>query len=868
MRKITKITDYQGVAALEKLGANLLSGIEPEMISENGGHPEYKTKGNYDDNAYRILTSDWEFGDPDHIDIFSKNFTLTYDIGEVLPIDRLFVSGFWFKNVSGIYMLGKYELHAAEKREDLYTEKSLVVAVDNTEISVKGAPRQAEVFFDCEGLKGRFVGFKMLKANVTDDITRLARIGAYNHQITAEKLFMSRLIGENLLGVDNISLPEGSKGETDSLVNGLVFDSNDAVALSKGELVLEAKGEVEYLSVVGFMEGIEVYTSSCRETLFESKDNGVLTEIDTEGQKEVCYVYKFNSSKKYIGIKLEDDAVLEQLGLHTYLRHASVDLDNVKTEDFIGVGVNDIPMALMPESRMQGFRNVHWPLYCHRFAKAKPSVARVWFQVDWVVTNEEDYKQGKCNFMCEKMRQFLPYMDAYKAAGIEVEFNFGWKASTEIYDWYSIPSQGPQRNGGGGKSASAPKDFEGFAKCCATTLRYLIEEKGYDCIKHLTFYNEANYGDNPYGPGSSDFGGFSGRAKEMWVKLLRTIDKELKAQGLDKYVDYWISEVSGFPAIKLEWVKYMMDHCRELNSLNTFHMYEQNYASRLKFFGEAIKIAGDIGAAATEFAVYSKPCWQQSNIEYVMSMLHSGLRGGLYWCLQAVKMTDPTWLYLGKGGDFWFNPPYEEEKWMETRQFYEFSLFTRYIPCHSKVLETYSPDEDVRIETIVTPDGNYTVFVESKASNYEKTVEVKFSKEIGKTFYKHTYNPNINKPNGNMTVPASEKEIAVGNTLRDSIGTEYQLVCYTTIPSYKQIKLNQTKLTVPMDGSFKFEATTVDCEGEVVWEIVASDGVPCILSNDGTVSAAELTRSGDVHCIKASLKDDPEVCSMALVKFS
>ena len=150
MRKITKITDYQGVAALEKLGANLLSGIEPEMISENGGHPEYKTKGNYDANAYRILTGDWEFGDPDHIDIFSKNFTLTYDIGEVLPIDRLFVSGFWFKNVSGIYMLGKYELHAAEKREDLYTEKSLVVAVDNTEISVKGAPRQAEVFFDAK----------------------------------------------------------------------------------------------------------------------------------------------------------------------------------------------------------------------------------------------------------------------------------------------------------------------------------------------------------------------------------------------------------------------------------------------------------------------------------------------------------------------------------------------------------------------------------------------------------------------------------------------------------------------------------------------------------------------------------------------
>ena len=70
-----------------------------------------------------------------------------------------------------------------------------------------------------------------------------------------------------------------------------------------------------------------------------------------------------------------------------------------------------------------------------------------------------------------------------------------------------------------------------------------------------------------------------------------------------------------------------------------------------------------------------------------------------------------------------------------------------------------------------------------------------------------------------------------------------------------------------MNGNFKLEAELIDCEGEVVWEIAASDGVPCILSADGVVSAAELTRPGDVHTVKAYLKDDPSVCGFAIVKF-
>ena len=714
----------------------------------------------------------------------------------------------------------------------------------------------------------------MLKANVTDDITRMAFIGAYSDAVNEQKGYLNEIIDNNYLTPEMIELPDGSRGCACSLVNGSVFDIEDAVVLSRGEVILTTDTTAEHLTVTGLVDGITVYTADSKDALWSSPAAGELKICDTKGHQENCYLYKFDSAKKYIGIKLNDGAVLEQLGLYTYVRHADVDLDNIKTKDMVGIGANDLPMALMPESRQEGFRNVYWPVYCHKINKPQPAALRVWFQVDWVVTNEEDYLNGKCNFRSDKMRQFLPYMDAYEAAGIEVELNFGWKASTEIYDWFSFPSAGAHKMGGAGKSASAPRNFEGFAKCCAETVKYLAEEKGYTCLKHLTFYNESNYGDTADHM-ASDFCGYMGKSKEMWEKMLRLVDKELKARGADKYVDYWLAEESGTAEIELQWIDYMMENCREFNSLNTFHRYRMKYDTRLQYFADVVKHAGEVGAIASEFAIYTPPTWNQSNVEYVMSMLHSGLRGGLYWCLQGVKMTDPTWLPLGcnrKGPEsrgFWWLPAYQDgDEWTENFSYFDFCLFTHYMPRHSKVFETYSPDEDTRIETVITPDGNYTVFVESNTSKFQKTVDVKFSDKIGKTFYKHVYKESECKLDGNLTVPPTVKAIEVDDTLTDTIDTDYQLVCYTTIPAVKQLKLNSCNTTVKLGESFKLQAETIDCQGEIVWEVAASDGVPCIVSPDGVVSAAELTRSRDVHCIKASLKNDPEVCAFAIVKFA
>ncbi len=868
MKKVTKLIDKQGPAVLDYLGVNLLDGVEPKIEDANGGAIDLKRwGGDVDPYAYRLLTVPFTGDVDEHIDIFSENFTFTYDLGKSTEINGIFTSGYWHYN-KGIYMIGIYEFYASDDVNNLYDEKNMILHVDNEELFSASGESLAEAYFDCQGFSGRYVGFKVLKANSMDDITRLSRIGVYSNAENEKRGFLPKIIDtKNLLTADKLELSDFS-GAIDSVLNGSVMEADDSIKLS-GEIVINNEALCEKLLVMGIFEKAELFASNDKESLFSSVATGDINFYDTN-HDETCLVLSMAEAKKYIGIKLPENSVIEQLGIYSYVRRAYADLDNIRTEDFVGVGANELPMAWMPESRRDGFRNVYWPVYRERMAKANPAVIRLWFQIDWVVTEEEDYLQGICNFKSDKMRAFLKYMDIYEEAGIEVEFNFGWKASTEIQEWFSVPSTGPQGPGGRGKAASAPKNFEGFAKCCASTLKFLCEEKGYTCIKHLTFYNESGYGDTgEYNV--SDFGGYCGQSKQMWEKMLRLVDKELKANGCDKYVDYWVSEISGPNKTEYEWIEYMMEHVPEFVATNTFHRYRLKYNTRIDFFKEILRLSGAPRAVVSEFAVYTQPMWMQSNIECVMSMLRSGLRGGLYWILQGIQATDPVWFFLGGGSDlrtFLWKAPYKEDYWTECYPFYEFSLFMQYLPRHSNVIETKIYDEDTRIEVIETASGDYSVFVESKASKCPKTIEVEFSKILGKKFQKHVYKEKDVKIDGNMTVPPVLAEIEVEGKLVDTLDCDYQLVCYTTIPSLKQIRLNERKIRLNLGESFKFEAELIDCEGEIAWEIVSSDGVKCEVSEDGLFTQDELTRPGDILCVKAYLKGDPKTHAIAMVEIN
>src|SRR5690606_17215141 len=118
--------------------------------------------------------------------------------------------------------------------------------------------------------------------------------------------------------------------------------------------------------------------------------------------------------------------------------------------DFLGVGVNIIPVSFMEGTTQYGYEEAHWEMDKKRILALQPKVARVWFQTDWM-----EPTKGSYTWNSPKMVSFYNYLDILQAAGTEIEFNFGWKVGEGVQSWFSMPGVDPK--------ISAPADLDAFA---------------------------------------------------------------------------------------------------------------------------------------------------------------------------------------------------------------------------------------------------------------------------------------------------------------------------------------------------------------------------------------------------------------------
>lgn len=865
MKNATVDYSKQGFEAIKHLGYNLIKGIEPTIFDADGNKPKMKNiKNKWDENAHNQLTIPYDADH--HIDIFAEQFKIIYDLGKVVEADGAFLSG---ESRGGDYIIGNYELYASETLEDLFKAENRLIEVDTKGLwKSKNCTRVSEAFFTFDELyKVRYFALKVNRSCARDEICRLAVLELYNSNISRVHTFTKNNFPANAIAPEDIAVIGNIKGDKTTLTNGLTFDGNAVVV--DGKLVINTKKSLEELMVTGLFNQFKVYTSETLDDLFKNEVEFQQIQIDTGVEQKSIYAKFGTYLEKYVGISFDSEAVLDQIGGYTNKRYVTVDLNQVRTPDFMGIGANELPMAKMPESRLRGFRDIYWPFYEHRIIKSKPSVLRVWFQPDWVVDNEEDYKKGICDFNTQKMKSIFDYLDIYEKTDIEIEFNFGWKASTNIQKWFTLDHVGNNQDHWLGKSASIPKDFKGFAKCCATVMKEICINRGYKCVKHLALYNESCHGDAT-GVGA-DFLGHLGESKKYWCDMMREVDIELRKEGLDKYIDYWMAEESREDRA-LEWIPYVSNEFGDAVAMHTYHQYDLEYNKRTESMKKVVATAGDKPVMLTEFACYGNQVWEQSNVEYVMSMMKAGTCGGLYWTYQGVMATDPTWMYLNSPIMTWWTAPYEPGALCtEAVPYHQLNLFTHYCPAHSKVYESQVDCEDVRAEVIETPDGNYTVFVETKKSDKVKSINISFGKEIGRKFRKHVYRPDKLVLDGNLMVPSPEKEIEVTNTLCDVLGTDYCLIAYTTCEPFKQVRMNTIESNILLGEQVQLSADLVDCEGELVWEIVDCDGPESTIDQNGLFTAMTFKPSTDEkyhfkYVIKAYLKDDPMTYAMAMVK--
>ncbi len=520
----------------------------------------------------------------------------------------------------------------------------------------------------------------------------------------------------------------------------------------------------------------------------------------------------------------------------TVSRTISVDTSQVVQSDFLGVGVNIIPTNLMELGTRYGYNDAYWAMDANRIEKIQPKVARVWFQIDWM-----EPQKGTYTFNSDKMKAFYKYMDALKTAGTEVELNFGWKVGSTVQSWFNIPGlKDPY--------VSAPADLDAYAVSASAALNELLNQRGYNNIKYLTFYNEPN--------GSWDFEGPADQ-KAYYAQMVQKVHNRLTADGLRDRIEIWGPEETG----ALDWMQYMKNNADSAFDAYTFHVYGTSYDGLGNVISDRHAAAGSKPVVMTEFGWADDDAsnWNAGFANSVIRAANDGLRGALMWQMNGAWSSDPDGDTNGTY-TMWHSLPLDRDP---RKTYYSAGFLNRYIPEHSQVLKVNTGGaSDVRASAFRGADGNYTVLVESKGDSAQQLTIDFGNTSINKTFYKMTYRDSV-QPNAQATLPVVENTFAAQKSFIDnSTDTGYHFSIYTTAKPQTQVEVTPIEKTVTGGQTLQLQANTIDATyGNTSVAAVTEDTYGTETDSDS--AASETMKSSTAEGTKSNADEQAVTASSA-----
>lgn len=544
------------------------------------------------------------------------------------------------------------------------------------------------------------------------------------------------------------------------------------------------------------------------------------------------------STRKY-GIKTND------------LREIVVDTNVILNDNFYSFGTNSFASVLSPEATEKiGMNKVYNELNKERLAALKPKISRMWFQIDWMITNTEtdlsaanvennkdrlNYINGIYDFNSVWMQSFYEYVEMLNEFGCKVEINFGWKTATRLKEWFNAPTNDFK--------VGAPKDLKAFAKAAAALVQEL-HRRGYGNIKAISFYNEPN--------------GSEREQTKEWVNY--------QLQNSAQYIDQWTGH-------------------HYYNDENKFNNYSRTYDT-LKHYAEATNrnfmVTEFYGNHSNEVAKtwYN---WNDSTTSYFIAASNTGTRGVLTWSSVGGYLPDPLYMNLHERERCaWQILVSEETAGNVNRVFYEQSLLSNYVPYGSKVLYTDWTGDDIKTSAYLLPDGNLTILVESNGifsgaamesgNDGNKTVKITINDGIDRTFKRISYIAETQEINANATVNSPDKTIETENgSFTDTYGKFYSTHIYTTAPIKKQVEMDEVFHHVEKGKTAKLSAKLIDCEetDKIVYSITeATCEDKGSVDENGVYTAPLTAESGDMVAVRASLKSDPSVFAVSIIYVS
>lgn len=395
---------------------------------------------------------------------------------------------------------------------------------------------------------------------------------------------------------------------------------------------------------------------------------------------------------------------------------------------------------------------------------------RIMLLPSWFAVNETVYRNKTYDFNNKSFEMLEKILDLATRRGMYVNITMwgidagaGWMGEPFIDGmWMTIP-----------------KDDTVFAEVFADALDYLINKKGYDCIKEVTPYNEP---DTVYNPYLGKMKGFP-----AYAALCRKLDEVLRAHNMRNKVKFSLSD----DANNISWLTLSVSELSDIADLFNSHTYsfgketpnEIMLSDNERFsFGkirETVKESGKpfmFGEFGTNTTLPPNGCTDKNEpsrgidiARVAVNALNSGAAGLNYWGLYSQFYGSTTNFSEIMSMGLW---GFADEEYECRPVYYAYSLLTRFTEIGSIVYPIESHDRDISAVALKNKEGGWTYIIVNTSALSKKISFGNLVSEAG-TMNLYTYSANENYKDGKQIaadgVVTSLKRVTVLSVAGDSV---------------------------------------------------------------------------------------------------
>ncbi|MBO5756840.1 MAG: carbohydrate binding domain-containing protein [Clostridia bacterium] len=471
----------------------------------------------------------------------------------------------------------------------------------------------------------------------------------------------------------------------------------------------------------------------------------------------------------------------------------------------VGLGCEWDPKLLLPVNLERGVTDQDLELIKQRMSEMGLQSVRMMIMPEWFEPQNDNGDPGSADFAdfrwdSEEGKCTMEYLRVCHELGVDVTLTW-WGAAAG--DWLSYPDCGDW--------LSAPNDLDEMAENIVTVLRYIKEQKGYDCVKGVILQNEPSYSFKVSG-GAVDF--------DYYVQYYKTVDAYLKQAGLRE----GIKLIGADDAQSLGWYCRSYDALKDVCDMFDSHTYSWSYdmsylddmidefvRGRTNYSTDKPYIFGEFGDGSAQGAYAAASTETYGRGLFIASMavnsLGAGASGLSYWPLH-----DVYYYYNETGGDngglmsMGLIGYKTDGAWSYRPTYYAWGLLCNYIPKGSQVYPVSGKDGNlIDAVCVKSPQGAWSLIAVNRSAA-EQVVNIStgmFDCEMDSYLF------------AEGALPTDGSQIKADGKVSPTDG-----VYSITLPAYSFKVLNgkdadaDTETTAPAEDATEEEQTTTEAEAK------------------------------------------------------